>query len=48
MTVEEIAADLGLELRGPGGVIAVDAATGKGVDLPGAMFEEGDEEEEGE
>lgn len=48
MTVEEIAADLGLELRGPGGLIAVDAATGKGIDLPGTMFEEGGEEEEGE
>ena len=47
MTVEEIIEDLGLEIKGPGGVIAVDAATGRGVDLPGEMFEEKAEAEEG-
>jgi hypothetical protein len=46
MTVEEMMADLGLEIKGPGGVIAVDAATGRGVDLPGELFEGGGEAEE--
>jgi hypothetical protein len=46
MTVEEVAADLGLELKGPGGVIMVDAATGRGVDLPGRLFEDKPEDTE--
>jgi hypothetical protein len=46
MTVEEVAADLGLELKGPGGVIMVDAATGRGVDLPGSLFEDKPEDTE--
>jgi hypothetical protein len=45
MTVEEIAADLGLELKGSGGIIIVDAATGRGIDLPEATFTESKEEE---
>jgi hypothetical protein len=44
MTVEEIIEDLGLEIKGPGGVIVVDAATGRGVDLPGELFDEKAEE----
>jgi hypothetical protein len=46
MTVEELAEDLGVELKGPGGVIMVEAETGRGIDVPGAMLEEGAEEEE--
>ena len=43
MTVEEVMEGLGLEVEGPGGIIVVDAATGKGYDMPEEMF--GDEEE---
>ena len=45
MTVEEIVADSGLELKGSGGIIIVDAATGRGIDLPEATFTESKEEE---
>lgn len=45
ITVEELIEEMGLEIKGPGGVIMVDAATGKGYDLPGEMFGEGDEGE---
>jgi len=46
ITVEELIEEVGLEIKGPGGVIMVDAATGKAYDLPGEMFGEGDEGEE--
>jgi hypothetical protein len=46
MTVEELIEEVGLEIKGPGGVLAVDAATGKAYDLPGEMFREEDEGEE--
>jgi hypothetical protein len=46
MTVEELAEDLGVELKGPGGVIMVEAETGRGIDVPAAMLEEGAEGEE--
>jgi len=46
ITVEELIEEVGLEIKGPGGVIMVDAATGKAYDLPGEMFGKGDEGEE--
>ena len=45
MTVEEIATDLGLELKGPGGMIIVDVATGRGIDLPEETSTDNSEEE---
>jgi hypothetical protein len=46
ITVDELIEDVGLEIKGPGGVLTVDAATGKAYDLPGEMFGEEDEGEE--
>jgi hypothetical protein len=47
MTVEEIAADLGLELKGSGagGMIVVDATTGRGIDLPEETPTESEDED---
>jgi tRNA U54 and U55 pseudouridine synthase Pus10 len=45
-SVEELIEELGVEIKGPGGVLAVDAATGKAYDLPGEMFGEDEWEEE--